>query len=137
MAQPGTAYGDIAWNLTTDMWNTTQMLWNILQDQMYWGGSSSNTANQSSTNTILHEDMKHRVVSLYVEVFKTHLGKEEQLLLERAGIKITSFNKKEIKNIVEVSLKEIKTSQNPNPTVKDLKKPTLKELLKRLDIKIK
>jgi len=136
MAQPGTAYGDIAWNLTTDMWNTTQMLWNILQDEIYWGGSSSNTVSQNN-NTILHEDLKHRVVSLYVEVFKTHLGKEEQLLLERAGIKITSFNQKEIKNVVEVSLKDAKTSQNPTPTVKDLKKQSLKELLKRLDIKIK
>lgn len=133
---PGTVYGDIAWNQTTDVWNTTQMLWNIIQEGMYWGGASSSTT--TNTNNInLYEDLKHKVVSLYVEVFKTHLNKEEQLLLERAGIKITSFSKKEIKNLVEVKLTEVKTSGNPNPTLKDLKKETLIELFKRLDIKTK
>ncbi len=120
---------DIPWDQMTDLWNDTLYYWDIVQ--VFLGGKNSQT--DLDIYEKLNESQKHKVVSLYVEIFKTHLTYDERLLLERAGIKQTYFNEKEINEIVSVRLKDTNVERE---NINELKTKTLHDLFKVLDIKI-
>jgi hypothetical protein len=120
---------NITWDQITDLWDDTLYYWNIVQ--VFLGGKNSQT--DIDIYEKLDESQKHKVVSLYVEIFKTHLTYDERLLLERAGIKQTYFNEKEINDIVSVRLKDTNVERE---NINELKTKTLHDLFKVLDIKI-
>jgi hypothetical protein len=120
---------NIAWSQLDQTWDGTAYYWNIVK--VFLGGKNSQT--ELDIYEKLNENQKHKVVSLYVEIFKTHLSQNERLLLERSGINQTYFNEQEVNEIVRVNLIDKNVERKD---LNELKTKTLHDLFKVLDIKI-
>jgi hypothetical protein len=120
---------DMPWDQLNELWDETPYYWNIVQ--IFLGGKNSQT--DIDIYKQLTKEQKQKVVSLYVEIFKTHLSNEERFLLERAGIRQTYYDVKEVEEIVSVTLKD-KNIEREN--MNELKTKTLHDLFKVLDLKI-
>jgi hypothetical protein len=120
---------NVSWNDLDQTWTGTAYYWNIIK--IFVGGKNSQT--EIDIYEKLTEETKRNVVSLYVEIFKTHLSPSERLLLERSGINQTYFDQKEIDEIVRVELKDKNVERKD---LNELKTKSLHDLFKVLDIKI-
>jgi hypothetical protein len=94
---------DIQWDTNLEIWDTTDYIWGIWEVLMASGGPSELTDLQRAQFKALKQSDKNRLITLYVEVFKDYLGPEARILAERAGIRLTSVSKKEIRENISVS----------------------------------
>ncbi len=94
---------DIQWNTNSEIWDVTDYIWGIWEIIMASGGPSELSELQRNQFKALKQSDKNRLITLYVEVFKDYLGPDARLLAERAGIKLKSVNKKEIRENISVS----------------------------------
>lgn len=94
---------NIQWNTTSEIWDVTDYIWGIWETIMTSGGPSELSDLQRDQFKALKQSDKNRLITLYVEVFKDYLDPEARLLAERAGIRIKSVSKKEIRENISVS----------------------------------
>lgn len=94
---------DIQWDTTSEIWDVTDYIWGIFETIMLSGGPAELTDLQREQFKALKQSDKNRLITLYVEVFKDYLDPEARLLAERAGIRIKSVSKKEIRENISVS----------------------------------
>jgi len=95
---------DILWNEANFLWNDNQYIWGLLEEILNYGGLGFDEWDKKRLKKLsqLNEQTKHKIVSLYVEIFRDHLDTNVRELTERAGIKFTHFNKKEINKLISV-----------------------------------
>jgi hypothetical protein len=94
---------NIQWDNNPEIWNTSEYIWGIWETIMTSGGPSELSTLQREQFKALKQSDKNRLVTLYVEVFKDYLDPDARLLAERAGIKLKSVSKKEIRENISVS----------------------------------
>lgn len=98
--------GDVAniqWDNNPEIWNLSEYIWGIWGEIMTSGGPAELSELQRNQFKALKQSDKNRLITLYVEVFKDYLGPEARFLAERAGIRLTSISKQEIRDNISVS----------------------------------
>jgi hypothetical protein len=99
MSQPA----NIQWDNNPEIWNLTSYIWGIFETITTSGGPAELTPLQREQFKSLKQSDKNRLVTLYVEVFKDYLDPDARMLAERAGIRLKSISKKEIRENISVS----------------------------------
>ena len=134
---------DINWNNANILWNNNPYVWGLLEEILLSGKSHYDEwdVTQKQKYSQLNEESKHKLVSLYVEVFKDHLDDNTRILTERAGIKFTYFDKKEINKLINIktinsSLEDVVEVKANLTEIKTQPKIKIETLFKLLEIKI-